>query len=137
MSQGSCISEQIKIGHFSGMIFRPHRGHQTYKFEGIFWIAPIRKASAKSGCLATLLTVALSGAAIDGFLWRKGAVMPSFVCMTQPDGLWMVWDNRRDEPAAIGDRPLVGLEKTRAETVCDVLERIVTGKLTLRKGHSD
>jgi hypothetical protein len=56
--------------------------------------------------------------------------------MIQPDGLWMVWDNLKDEPGAIGDRPLVGLQKHRAETVCDVLERIEAGKLTLRKGHS-
>jgi hypothetical protein len=78
----------------------------------------------------------LAGRGDRWFPVAKGAVMPRFVCITQPDGLWMVWDNRTDEPAAIGNRPLVGLEKTRAEAVLDVLERIETGKLTLRKGHS-
>jgi hypothetical protein len=44
----------------------------------------------------------------------------------------MVWDEQTSEPAMIGGKALIGLKHQRAETVCDFMERIETGKLTRR-----
>lgn len=59
-----------------------------------------------------------------------GFEMARFTCVAEPDDLWMVWDEQTSEPAMIGGNALIGLKHQRAETVCDVMERIETGKLT-------
>lgn len=55
-----------------------------------------------------------------------------YVCVAQPDGFWMVWDNEKDHLASIGDKPLFGLSKLRAEASCGILQRIETGSMTPR-----
>lgn len=62
--------------------------------------------------------------------------MARFTCVAEPDDLWMVWDERTSEPAMLGGKALIGLKRHRAETVCNVLERIENGKLTRRSARS-
>jgi hypothetical protein len=47
----------------------------------------------------------------------------------------MVWDGIKGEPATIDRRPLIGLKRSRAETIQGILERIEAGKLIPRSGH--
>lgn len=47
-----------------------------------------------------------------------------FECVANGDGTWKVWDNSRDRPASLGGQLLVNRQKFRAETACDILNRI-------------
>lgn len=87
---GTSISSKLRGGLLSAdtSIAKPENVLKRYHFSVVEYFAsiaamyctivtwlcitPMPKASAKGDCLTTLLTVALPGAAIDGFLWRRG-----------------------------------------------------------------
>jgi hypothetical protein len=54
---------------------------------------------------------------------------PRFECLPEPTGTWMVWDNSRDALATLGDRPLSGRQKDRAQAACTVLANIHRSRL--------
>lgn len=53
--------------------------------------------------------------------------MMPYVCIQQPDGLWAVWDDVANVPATLDGKQLIGLPKTRAETLRKLLAQIDSG----------
>jgi hypothetical protein len=50
-----------------------------------------------------------------------------YVCIQEGDGLWAVWDDVANLPAKLDGKPLIGLPKTRAETLRKLLRQIDSG----------
>jgi len=63
-------------------------------------------------------------------------VQPRFECIENLDGTWKVWDNLCNWPASLGSQFLINRPKSRAETACDILNRIYTRDMQYEPGRS-
>jgi hypothetical protein len=44
-----------------------------------------------------------------------------FECVMEPNGRWMVWDTRIDQPAQFSALALIGLRRDEAASLCNLL----------------
>jgi len=54
---------------------------------------------------------------------------PRFRCLQDPEGSWMVWDDKTSSPATLGGCVLRGRREGRARAACEILERIYRNRL--------
>ena len=73
--------------------------------------------------------------AMEVCLMEDGA--ERFERIPEPSGKWSVWDRKKDAPAQMDGRALVGLDEPSARAACGILNRIYRGRFERCSGSGD